>query len=225
MASIVSEYQRFLSHLSKQAVHDDVRRLANLISIHLQHVSEVGTGNRLRSKLLVSLTTEHMESISISYENNVEIPEAGSRIGRLHQLRVGPFRGFMRQEVFDLSHDITLIYGANGTGKSSFFEALEIAMLGSISEAQLKRIGQKLYCNNARIGRHDLPVLLAGTAESAQPVRADESEYRFCFIEKNRLDDFARIAARTPSDQRQLIATLFGVDQFSEFVRRFNPLS
>jgi hypothetical protein len=42
-------------------------------------------------------------------------------------------------------------------------------------------------------------------------------------IEKNRLDDFARIAARTPGDQRQLIATLFGVDQFGEFVRGFNP--
>jgi len=54
-------------------------------------------------------------------------------------------------------------------------------------------------------------------------VEPDEDQHRFCFIEKNRLDDFTRIAARTPGDQRQLIATLFGVDQFSEFVRGFNP--
>lgn len=129
----------------------------------------------------------------------------------------------MRQEIFDLSHDITLIYGANGTGKSSFFEAREVSMLGTISEAQLKRVEQRLYCNNARLKHHDAPVLLAGEDQNLRHVQPDESEYRFCFIEKNRLDDFARIAARTPSDQRQLIATLFGVDQFSEFVRGFNP--
>ena len=129
----------------------------------------------------------------------------------------------MRQETFDLSHDITLVYGANGTGKSSFCEALEVAMLGSISEAQAKRVDQRTYCNNARLRRHIAPVLSSTAAGEAQAVQPDEAEYRFCFIEKNRLDDFARIAARTPSDQRQLIATLFGVDQFSEFVRGFNP--
>jgi ABC-type branched-subunit amino acid transport system ATPase component len=76
----------------------------------------------------------------------------------------------MRQEIFDLSHDITLIYGANGTGKSSFFEALEVSMLGTISEAQLKRVEQRLYCNNARLKHHDAPVLLAGEAQNLRPV-------------------------------------------------------
>jgi energy-coupling factor transporter ATP-binding protein EcfA2 len=130
----------------------------------------------------------------------------------------------MQPEVFDLSHDITLVYGPNGTGKSSFFEALETAMLGSISEAGVKRFDHRAYCNNARLGRHDIPRLFAsvGGAEVAA-LRVSDEDYRFCFVEKNRLDDFGRIAARTPGDQRQLIATLFGVEQFSEFVRGFNP--
>jgi energy-coupling factor transporter ATP-binding protein EcfA2 len=157
----------------------------------------------------------------VAHDANSNATEAVRELGRLHQLEVGPFRGFMRQETFDLSHDITLVFGANGTGKSSFFEALEVAMLGSISEAQVKRVDQRVYCNNARLRRHVSPVLSSrGGGEVVQP---DEAEYRFCFIEKNRLDDFARIAARTPGDQRQLIATLFGVDQFAEFVRGFNP--
>ena len=130
----------------------------------------------------------------------------------------------MRQEVFDLSSDITLVYGANGTGKSSLCEALETAMLGSISEAQVKRVDHRTYCNNARLRRHVTPQLFAQSeGEDVTLVTPSEEDYRFCFIEKNRLDDFARIAARTPSDQRQLIATLFGVDQFSDFVRGFNP--
>ncbi|MBV6887961.1 AAA family ATPase [Xanthomonas campestris pv. spermacoces] len=223
MASIRSEYHRFLAHLAQRQVHDDVRRLAHLVLEHLQTLAEVGTARRGRSTRLAPLAIAHLAQAPVAYQGDAHGPEAGPELGRLHQLEVGPFRGFMRQETFDLSHDITLVYGANGTGKSSFCEALEVAMLGSISEAQVKRVDQRTYCDNARLRRHVAPVLSTRAAEQALAVQPDEAEYRFCFIEKNRLDDFARIAARTPGDQRQLIATLFGVDQFSDFVRGFNP--
>ena len=223
MASIHSEYLRFLAHLAQRDVPEDARRLAHLVLNHLQLLTEVGAARRARSTRLAPLALAHLAQMPVAHDADVHGPEAGSVFGRLHQLEVGPFRGFTRQETFDLSHDITLIYGANGTGKSSFCEALEVAMLGSISEAQVKRVDQRIYCNNARLRRHVAPVLSARGAGEPQIVQPDEAEYRFCFIEKNRLDDFARIAARTPGDQRQLIATLFGVDQFSEFVRGFNP--
>lgn len=223
MAGILPEYQRFLTHLAQRHVHDDVRRLAHLVLDQLQPLAEVGAVRRGRSTRLAPLAIAHLAQMPVAYDGDVHGPEAGPALGRLHQLEVGPFRGFMQQETFDLSHDITLVYGANGTGKSSFCEALEVAMLGSISEAQVKRVDQRTYCNNARLRRHVAPVLSSKAENQAQAVQPDEAEYRFCFIEKNRLDDFARIAARTPGDQRQLIATLFGVDQFSEFVRGFNP--
>jgi hypothetical protein len=223
MASIFLEYHRFLSHLANRDVHDDVRRFAHLVLDHLQPLAEVGAARRGRSSRLAPLAIEHLAQIPVEYNGDVRGTELRQKFGRLHQLEVGPFRGFMRQETFDLSHDITLVYGANGTGKSSFCEALEVAMLGSISEAQVKRLDQWIYCNNARLRQHVAPTLLSKAADQTQTVQPDEAEYRFCFIEKNRLDDFARIAARTPSDQRQLIATLFGVEQFSEFVRGFNP--
>ena len=223
MASIHSEYHRFLAHLTQRNVHDDVRRLALLVLDNLQPLSEVGAVRRGRSTRLAPLAIAHLARTPIAYDGDARGPETAPMLGRLHQLDVGPFRGFMRPETFDLSHDITLVYGANGTGKSSFCEALEVSMLGSISEAQAKRIDQRTYCNNARLRRHVSPVLSSNVADEAQTVQPDEAEYRFCFIEKNRIDDFARIAARTPGDQRQLIATLFGVDEFSEFVRGFNP--
>lgn len=223
MASIHSEYHRFLAHLAQREVHDDVRRLAHLVLNHLQPLAEVGAARRGRSTRLAPLAVAHLAQMPVVYDGDARGREAGMALGRLQQLEVGPFRGFMRQETFDLSHDITLVYGANGTGKSSFCEALEVAMLGSISEAQVKRLDQRTYCNNVRLRRHVAPVLSARGTDEAHVVQPDEAEYRFCFIEKNRLDDFARIAARTPGDQRQLIATLFGVDQFSEFVHGFNP--
>ena len=202
MAQIHSEYHRFLAYLAQRHVHDDVRRLAHLVLDHIQTLAEVGAARRGRSTRLAPLAIAHLAEMPVARDGNARGPAAGPAIGRLHQLEVGPFRGFMRQETFDLSHDITLVYGADGTGKSSFCEALELAMLGSISEAQAKRVDQRIYCNNARLRRHVAPVLSSWTAGGAQAVQPDEGEYRFCFIEKNRLDDFARIAARTPGDQR-----------------------
>jgi len=136
MASIFLEYHRFLSHLANRDVHDDVRRFAHLVLDHLQPLAEVGAARRGRSSRLAPLAIEHLAQIPVEYNSDVRGTELRQKFGRLHQLEVGPFRGFMRQETFDLSHDITLVYGANGTGKSSFCEALEVAMLGSISEAQ-----------------------------------------------------------------------------------------
>lgn len=224
MSSVKLEYERFLAHLANVPVPDNVRRMANLVMANLASLAAVGAARRARSARLAPLAVAQL--LQTSPASPPAPVEAGPvrAFGRLHQLVVGPFRGFMRQETFDLSRNITLVYGANGTGKSSFCEALETAMLGSISEAQVKRVEHRLYCNNARLGRHTPPRLMSrlGGDEPTQ-ISPNEEDYRFCFIEKNRLDDFARIAARTPADQRQLIATLFGVDQFSDFVRGFNP--
>ncbi|MGY2959892.1 energy-coupling factor transporter ATP-binding protein EcfA2 [Pseudomonas sp. TE36184] len=224
MTSILAEYQRFLASLDIPPAPENVRRMANLVLANLGHLAEVGTARRARSGRLVPIAVQHLLNTPAQLQQHVPLDGREPLVGRLHELTVGPFRGFMRQETFDLSRDITLVYGANGTGKSSFCEALEAAMLGSISEAKVKRVEHRAYCNNARLRRHVLPVLTSWEGEAAPAaVVPSENTYRFCFIEKNRLDDFARIAARTPGDQRQLIATLFGVDQFSEFVRGFNP--
>lgn len=223
MASVRSEYQRFLQHLDAKEVADDTRRMASVVYDHLDTLVELSAARRARSTRLVPLAVQELANAVLRRGAEFSVEHDAPPAFRLQQLAVGPFRGFMAQETFDLSHDITLVYGANGTGKSSFCEALETAMLGAISEAQAKRVDHQQYCNNARLRRHVAPALTARIGEAAPiALAADEPEHRFCFIEKNRLDDFARIAARTPSDQRQLIATLFGVDQFAEFVRGFN---
>jgi recombinational DNA repair ATPase RecF len=224
MASVISEYQRFLGALALRPVGEDVRRMANLVYTNLPQLAQVGTARRGRSLRLAPLAINQLAETSSELPafNNAEEGELNT--GQLHELRVGPFRGFTNQEIFDLNNPITLIYGANGTGKSSFCEALETAFLGSISEAQVKRINHNTYCDNVRLRRHVAPVITTIDGDNPPVIlMPNEDEYRFCFIEKNRLDDFARIASKTPSDQRQIIATLFGIDQFSDFVRGFNP--
>jgi energy-coupling factor transporter ATP-binding protein EcfA2 len=224
VSSIRAEYQRFLTALAARPVAEDVRRMANLVFNNLQQLADVGSARRARSVRLAPIAVQHLAVTSCEVPAFTHVEAPARALGRLHELRVGPFRGFTTPETFDLSRPITLIYGPNGTGKSSFCEALETALLGSITEAQVKRLDHRTYCNNARLRRHVPPVLTSVGDEGAPtPVQPNEEAYRFCFIEKNRLDAFARIAARTPGDQRQLIATLFGVDQFADFVRGFNP--
>lgn len=150
---------------------DDVRKLANVVADHLQPLAEVGANRRARSNRLVPIATAHLTSAPLVRPMQHQQQQAAAPFGRLHELRVGPFRGFMQQEVFDLSHNITLLYGANGTGKSSFSEALETAMLGSINEAQAKRIDLRTYCDNARLRRHDLPSLHPNNSFEPSPCR------------------------------------------------------
>ena len=67
------------------------------------------------------------------------------------------------------------------------------------------------------------PVLAARDAQGqAVGVTADSETYRFCFIEKNRIDNFSRIAAKTAGEKKDLIASLFGMEQFHDFVANFN---
>lgn len=56
----------------------------------------------------------------------------------------------------------------------------------------------------------------------ASAVRPDAEVHRFCFIEKNRIDNFSRIAAKTAGEKKNLIASLFGMEQFHDFVANFN---
>ncbi len=142
---------------------------------------------------------------------------------KLRHLTLGPFRGFRVPEPFDLTKQITLFYGPNGSGKTSLCEGLEYALLGDVEEAGSKRIAARTYLANIHDGRFSSPVLKASDQQGREvDVTPNPDTYRFCFVEKNRIDAFSRIAARPNAQRAELVATLFGMDQFNEFVGHFN---
>lgn len=222
---IRNEYLRFMQTLTAENSSEGVRKMANLILEHFDAIQPLGTHQGQRVKKIVRLAQDYWQALAtdITVEIN-EADDTSAPITRLKSLQVGPFRGFARQENFDLDSPLVLIYGPNGTGKSSFCEALEYGLLGNVSEAESKRFRQHDYLTNAHVGQFSSPVIDAFDIQGTSvPVVANEAQYRFCFVEKNRIDNFSRIAAQLPARQTELISNLFGLGSFNEFVRNFTP--
>ena len=55
-----------------------------------------------------------------------------------------------------------------------------------------------------------------------RPCVPDYNEYRFGFIEKNRIEGFSHIGASSAKTQTERIAALFGLSEFQEFVKGFS---
>ncbi len=221
---IRTEYLRFLQTLTDADVAADVYKIANLVFDHFDTLIPLSTSQGQRIKKMVQLAKTNWASISADIQPiPKQATEQACPITQLKSLSVGPFRGFAKQEDFDLASRLVLIYGPNGTGKSSFCESLEFALLGSVIEAENKRFhNQQDYLKNAHTNSYQPPVLKGTDSQGIDvPIVANEALYRFCFIEKNRIDSFSRIAAQIPSKQTELISTLFGLGAFTYFVRNF----
>lgn len=226
MASAEHDYKHFMHWLHRPDVDasEDVRKFARLVLDDFEGVSATSRNRSQRSVHLVELARQRLTTTDPGQPQLDAI--AGGRgwsWQKLCHLSLGPFRGFRNTEAFDLARRIVLFYGPNGSGKTSLCEALEFALLGAVDEGAQKRIDAAHYLRNIHEGRYAPPQLVALDAHGRQvAVQADADAYRFCFIEKNRIDSFSRIAAKPAGQKTELIAALFGMDDFNEFVGQFN---
>jgi exonuclease SbcC len=76
--------------------------------------------------------------------------EHSSESIRLEGVTIKNFRAYRKPETFSLGSDVTVLYGPNGFGKTSFFDAVDFAVTGEIgrvkysSEAHFKKTAQHL---------------------------------------------------------------------------------
>ena len=148
---IRAEYSRFLQILSKDNASTDVYKIANLALKYLDTLIPLSTSQGQRIKEIVKLAQSSWDLLSSdSQPPSEQVAEQTCPITQIKSLSVGPFRGFAKREDFDLNSQLVLIYGPNGTGKSSFCEALEYGLLGNVAEAESKRFrNQQDYLKNA----------------------------------------------------------------------------
>lgn len=223
MSKSLVEFKRFLAK-SVPSFSEYERKLVNLILEGFEDIAAVGTAGGRRGKALAKLIVEKGDAATSALEVVAEETTANEgEVVRLTKLEIEHFRGFSEKHTFEFKNPYTFVYGPNGTGKSSLCEALEYGLLGSINEADSKRIPVSDYIRNATSRQSAKPVLYGDTAkEKGRPVKADPGSFEFCFIEKNRIDGFARVAANTPVAQQARLAALFGLEEFNGFATQFN---
>ena len=226
MASSKQDFERFVAwlHLPATQAPPDVRRLANLALARFDALAGTSRQHSQRSIYLVDQARRHMAQTPDGPPDIAAVAADGAwPWKRLRRMTIGPFRGFRNPEPFDLQQRIVLLYGPNGSGKTSFCEGLEFGLLGAVEEAENKRIDGRTYLANLHARRFEAPALRATDHQNQEvAVVANADTFRFCFIEKNRIDAFSRIAAKPPAQRTELIATLFGMEKFNEFVGHFN---
>lgn len=218
-----AEFRRWARLFLKGEPSEDEKRLLGILVANFETAGELGTAHGKRAFWLREQWAKETSPDPKTLLSTTGVDaRADFPIKNLKTLGVGPFRGFRIAEVIDLDRPLTLVYGPNGSGKSSLCEALEFSMLGYIEEAKAKRIELSEYVRNSPTGAYEAPVLTAIHADGSEcPVDSDPDTFQFCFIEKNRIENFARLSATTPADQAQRIASLFGLQDFGSFVDGF----
>ncbi|GLX67020.1 AAA family ATPase [Paenibacillus glycanilyticus] len=199
-------------------------KIINLVIAKFDEIAEVGTsgGNR-RAKLLKELFIHEWKNVSPQLNIvNPNTPTTSFPIKHLKKIEIENFRGFSQAFSHEFPKPYTLIFGSNGTGKTSFCEALEYSLLGYLSEAESKRYDSSKYIVNFTTGKGQKPKLtVIDNNDNEILVTPSPNLYHFCFIEKNRIDGFARISANTPANQTQMLSTLLGLEDFNQFVSGF----
>jgi hypothetical protein len=223
MTKSLAEFKRFLIK-SDPTLSEHEKKLANLMLGGFDEIAAVGTAGGRRGKVLAKLIVEKGVAAPAALEIAANEANANkSEVVRLTKVEVEHFRGFSDKHTFEFKKPYTFVYGPNGTGKSSLCEALEYGLLATIHEADSKRIPVSDYIKNATSRKSAKPVLYGDTAkEKGIEIKADPRSFEFCFIEKNRIDGFARVAANTPVAQQARLAALFGLEEFNTFATQFN---
>jgi len=220
---IRSQFNQFIRTLKPDEITPYEIKLINLISDNFDSIASIGTAAGKRASLINDLINQNRNTVSQDLIKGEESPTtSNSNIIKLNALEVENFRGFASKETFQLDKPKILVYGPNGSGKTSFCEALEFSLLGYLSEAEAKRIDVKQYITNVYTQKYTQP-LFTGTNSEGEIVNisTNPDRYYFCFIEKNRIIDFARYSTKTQGQQENLLATLFGLDEFYSFVNGF----
>lgn len=147
---------------------------------------------------------------------------APSGLTPLASLRVKNFRGFgdLGQDdkgtFLRFSKSKNIFYAPNGGGKSSLCEALEYGTTGHIKEADRRKTKIRTYI--AR-GSAKASLNLKGTNKTDV---VQSITWSSCFIDRNRLQEFSLLGSKdTGSAESDVLATLFGLEEFQEVLSRF----
>jgi len=150
---------------------------------------------------------------------------------KLKEIDLINFRGFQANDdgngrKIDFNEKTTLFFAPNGGGKTSLCEALEWALTGDTSERtarQANSVGDYFQNTNKSEPNFNKTKLTLIDENIAIP----NLIFDRCFLEKNRIEKFAKLAIQPGSKLQEVLGELFGfsdvVDFFKEFGQDLSP--
>jgi len=133
---------------------------------------------------------------------------------KLKQVKITGFRGFNKECPISLDADVVLIYGLNGTGKSSLTEALEWLFFGDISRRKLSPCRSEYqyeeYLRNLFHSGPDNPFVevegeLDGKTVKIKKELISEKQAKY-FIDGNEVDNLNQLPLNLESYSRPMLA-------------------
>ena len=147
---------------------------------------------------------------------------APSGLHPIASMQIRNFRGFGsfgsedKGTFLRFSRMKNIFYAPNGGGKSSLCEALELGTTGNIKEA-----GRRKTKLNNYIARSSAKPFLELIGTDKQPATRSLT-WSSCFIDRNRLQEFSLLGSKdTGSAENDVLATLFGLEEFQQVLSRF----
>lgn len=175
---------------------------------------------------------KQVKEIALPDQNKVAVSQnLQTPIIKLKEIDIVNFRGFQanndgKGRKIDFNQKVTLFFSPNGGGKTSLCEALEWTLTGDTSEhteRQVKPIGNYFQNNNKSEPNFNTTKLTLIDNTISIP----NSIFDRCFLEKNRIEKFAKLAIQSSSKFQEVLGELFGfsdvVDFFKEFGQDLSP--
>jgi len=133
---------------------------------------------------------------------------------KLKQVKITGFRGFNKECPINLDADVVLIYGLNGTGKSSLTEALEWLFFGDISRRKLSPCRSEYqyeeYLRNLFYKGPDNPFVevegeLNGKTVKIKKELITEKQAKY-YIDGDEVDNLSQLSLNMESYSRPMLA-------------------
>lgn len=132
---------------------------------------------------------------------------------RLKTIKIRGFRGFNREQTIPLDHDVILIYGLNGSGKSSVVEALEWLFFGDISRRARSSCRSEYMSNYLRNVHYDEPenpfVEVTGMLNGAERVIKKDLigvAGHHCYVGGDLVDDFSCLGISLENHSKPILS-------------------
>lgn len=173
-------------------------------------LQSLGVSAHLARQLVVPREYSASRIVNEVIPQTVSLPDIGGATVSREQYKVEPtestriknvvieaFRAYRKRQEFDLDADVVVLYGPNGLGKTSFFDALDYVCTGRIGRLCRRRISQERFVD---LARH------LGTLPSAGSVAMEVSRGSSVFPVRRSVDDWGH--ALVGADENDRAGTL-----------------